>query len=80
MVSRRPEARCVVNKINEFKATLKDPTDRSRIVRFALRFLIHCIKYLHMQMHVATTTIAENDTQFDFSIAGRTSINFGTPI
>jgi hypothetical protein len=35
----------VVDKVNEFKATLEDR-------RFALRFLIHCIEDMHQPCHV----------------------------
>jgi hypothetical protein len=43
---------CVVDKINEFRAVLKDQTKSKEDRRFALRFLIHCIEDLHMPMHV----------------------------
>jgi nuclease S1 len=43
---------CVVDKINEFRLTLKDPSKSVEDRRFALRFLIHCVEDLHMPMHV----------------------------
>ena len=43
---------CVVEKINEFEATLKDPSRSVEDRRFALRFLVHCVEDLHMPMHV----------------------------
>ncbi len=47
-----PEKGCIVAKINEFKATLKDPKRSREDRRFALRFLIHLIEDLHMPLHV----------------------------
>ena len=43
---------CVVDRINEFRLTLKDPSKSVEDRRFALRFLIHCVEDLHMPMHV----------------------------
>jgi hypothetical protein len=43
---------CVVDKINEFRRTLKDASKSVEARRFALRFLIHCVEDLHMPMHV----------------------------
>ena len=43
---------CVVDKINEFRLTLKDPTKSVEDRRFALRFLIHCVEDLHQPCHV----------------------------
>ncbi len=43
---------CIVDKIHEFQATLKDPARSVEDRRFALRFLIHCVEDLHMPMHV----------------------------
>ena len=37
-----PKKGCVVDKINEFRATLKDMTKSIEDRRFALRFLSHC--------------------------------------
>ena len=47
-----PKKGCVVDKINEFRATLKDKTKSVEDRRFALRFLIHCVEDMHMPMHV----------------------------
>jgi nuclease S1 len=47
-----PKHGCVVDKINEFKVTLKDKTKSVEDRRFALRFLIHCVEDMHMPMHV----------------------------
>ncbi len=47
-----PEKGCIVAKINELKATLKDPKRSLEERRFALRFLIHLIEDLHMPLHV----------------------------
>ncbi len=43
---------CIVDKIHEFQATLKDPARSVEDRRFALRFLIHLVEDLHMPMHV----------------------------
>ena len=43
---------CVVDKINEFKAPLKDPGRLVEDRRFALRFLIHCVEDMHQPCHV----------------------------
>jgi len=43
---------CIVDKIHEFQATLKDPCKSVEDRRFALRFLIHLVEDLHMPMHV----------------------------
>jgi nuclease S1 len=43
---------CVVEKINEFRATLQDKSRSVEDRRFALRFLIHCVEDMHMPMHV----------------------------
>ena len=47
-----PEKGCVVEKINECRATLKDASRPVEERRLALRFLIHCVQDLHMPMHV----------------------------
>jgi S1/P1 Nuclease len=47
-----PKHGCVVDKINEFRATLKDKTKTVEDRRFALRFLIHSVEDMHMPMHV----------------------------
>jgi hypothetical protein len=43
---------CVVDKINEFRLTLKDPGKSVEDRRFALRFLIHCVEDLHQPCHI----------------------------
>ena len=43
---------CVVDKLNEFRKTVKDKTKSVETRRFALRFLIHCVEHMHMPMHV----------------------------
>jgi hypothetical protein len=47
-----PKKGCIVDKIREFQATLKDPARSVEERRFAVRFLIHLIEDLHMPMHV----------------------------
>jgi hypothetical protein len=42
----------VVDKINEFRAVLKDPSKSREDRRFALRFLVHCVEDMHMPCHV----------------------------
>jgi hypothetical protein len=44
----------LVDKINEFKLTLKDLTKSVDDRRFALRFLIHCVEDLHQPATPAT--------------------------
>ena len=62
-----PKKGCVVAKINEFRATLKNPTKTVEERRFALRFLIHCIEDMHMPMHVGDNRDrGGNDTQVSF--------------
>ena len=43
---------CVVDKINEFRAVVKDKNKPIEERRFALRFLLHCIEDLHQPCHV----------------------------
>ena len=43
---------CVVDKINEFRLTLKDQSKSVEDRRFALRFLIHCVEDMHQPCHV----------------------------
>jgi nuclease S1 len=43
-----PQKGCIVDKIREFRATLKDPARSIEDRRFALRFLIHLVADLHM--------------------------------
>ena len=47
-----PEKGCIVDKINEFKKTIKDTSKPVEERRRALRFLIHFIGDLHMPLHV----------------------------
>jgi nuclease S1 len=47
-----PAKGCIVDKIRQFRATLKDPSRSVEDRRFALRFLIHLIQDLHMPLHV----------------------------
>jgi len=62
-----PKKGCVVDKINEFRATLKDKTKSVEDRRFALRFLIHCVEDMHMPMHVGDNhDRGGNDTQVRF--------------
>jgi hypothetical protein len=62
-----PKKGCVVDKINEFKSVLKDPSKTKEEKRFALRFLIHCIEDMHMPMHVGDNhDRGGNDTQVRF--------------
>ena len=62
-----PKKGCVVDKINEFRAVLKDASRSRDEKRFALRFLIHCIEDLHMPMHVGEShDRGGNDTQVRF--------------
>jgi hypothetical protein len=57
----------VVDKINEFRATLEDPSKPIEDRRFALRFLIHCVEDPHMPMHVGNNhDRGGNDTQVRF--------------
>jgi hypothetical protein len=44
---------CVVSKISEFWAILKDPNAPRQRRRLALRFFIHLVQDLHQPMHVA---------------------------
>jgi hypothetical protein len=43
---------CVVDKINEFRLTVKDPSKAVEDRRFALRFLVHCLEDMHQPCHV----------------------------
>ena len=47
-----PKKGCVVDKIHEFQAVLKDKSKPVEDRRKALRFLIHFIEDMHMPMHV----------------------------
>jgi nuclease S1 len=60
-----PKHGCVVDKINEFRMTLKDTSKSVEDRRFALRFLIHCVE--DMPMHVGDNKDrGGNDTQIRF--------------
>jgi hypothetical protein len=62
-----PKKGCVVEKIKEFRATLKDTSKTVEEKRFALRFLIHCIEDMHMPMHIGNNhDRGGNDTQVRF--------------
>ena len=62
-----PKKGCVVDKINEFRKTVKDKSKTVEERRFALRFLIHCIEDMHMPMHVGDNhDRGGNDTQVRF--------------
>jgi nuclease S1 len=43
---------CVVDKINEFRLTLRDKSKSTEDRGFALRFLINCLKDMHQPCHV----------------------------
>jgi len=43
---------CVVDKINEFRAVVKDKSKSIEERRFALRFLLHCVQDMHQPLHV----------------------------
>jgi hypothetical protein len=59
-----PKHGCVVDKINEFRAVLKDSSKSREDRRFALRFLVHCVEDMHMPMHVGDNhDRGGNDTQ-----------------
>lgn len=47
-----PEKGCIVDKIAEMKAILKDPSKPAEDRLFALRFIVHLVEDLHMPMHV----------------------------
>jgi hypothetical protein len=64
-----PKHGCVVDKINEFRATLKVKSKSVEDRRFALRFLIHCVEGMHMPMHVGDNhDSGGNDTQVRFFV------------
>ena len=60
-----PEKGSVVDKINEFRLTLKDMARSADDRRLAFRFLIHCVEDMHMPMHVGDGSEQEaaTDTQ-----------------
>jgi hypothetical protein len=43
---------CVVDKINEFRLTVRDKSKSVAARRFALRFLVHCLEDMHQPCHV----------------------------
>jgi nuclease S1 len=47
-----PKKGCVVDKINELRLVTNDKTKTIEERRFALRFLIDCVKDMHMPCHV----------------------------
>jgi nuclease S1 len=62
-----PKHGCVVDKINEFRKTLKDRTKTVDERRFALRFLVHCLEDMHQPCHVGDNhDRGGNDTQVRF--------------
>jgi len=62
-----PKKGCVVDKITEFRAILKDPSKSKEDRRFALRFLIHCVEDFPMPMHVGDNhDRGGSDTQVRF--------------
>ncbi len=66
-----PQHGCLVDKINEFRKTLKDTSKSIEDRRFALRFLIHCVEDMHMPMHVGDNhDRGGNDTQVQFGDRG----------
>lgn len=48
-----PEQDCVVNKIDEFAAELKNPSTPAAERKLALKFLIHFVGDLHQPLHAA---------------------------
>ncbi len=66
-----PKKGCVVDKIKEFKATLKDKSKPDEERRHALRFLIHFVEDMHMPMHVGDNhDRGGNDTRMQFNGRG----------
>jgi len=62
---------CVVDEVNEFRLTAKDPSKSVEDRRFALRFLIHYVEDLHSSMYMRdnhdkggslTWTFQQNDS------------------
>jgi hypothetical protein len=49
--SRGPEADCIVDKIDEFTAELKNPLTSKQEQRLALQFLLHFVGDLHQPLH-----------------------------
>ena len=62
-----PRHGCLVDKINEFRKTLKDRSKPVEERRFALRFLIHLVEDMHQPCHVGDNRDrGGNDTQVRF--------------
>jgi hypothetical protein len=58
---------CVVDKINEFRLVVRDKSKSIDDQRFALRFLVHCLEDMHIQMHVGDNSDkGGNQTQVRF--------------
>jgi hypothetical protein len=53
LASQGPAQDCIVNKIDEFAAELKNPTTPAAERILALKFLIHLLGDLHQPLHVA---------------------------
>jgi hypothetical protein len=69
----------VVDKIKEFRATLKDPSKTKEEKRFALRFLIHCLEDMYISMHEGDNhDRGGNDTQCGSSTEEPTCTGYGT--
>ena len=77
-----PKKGCVVDKINEFRATAEGPSRRpNRKRRFALRFLIHCIEDMHhadATWGITTIEVGKSTLRFGSSIAEPTCTAYGT--
>jgi hypothetical protein len=62
-----PTVGCIVSKIEEFRATLKDKSKPRAERQMALRFLIHLVGDLHQPLHVGDNRDrGGNDTQVRF--------------
>jgi nuclease S1 len=71
---------CVVDKINEFRVTMNDPSKSDEDRRFALRFLVHCVEDMHQPCHVGDNgDKGGNRTQSDSSTEGPRCTPFGIP-
>jgi hypothetical protein len=59
-----PEKGCIVDKIAEFRAILRDQSKTIQERRLALRFVVHLVEDLHMPLHVGDNhDRGGNDTQ-----------------
>lgn len=47
-----PKKGCVVEKLQEFRKTVNDPSKSLEDRRFALRFIIHLVGDMHVPTHV----------------------------